>query len=89
LRATVVAGVGGLIIGHIIWLIAISTAIATSDVDRSVLIAIAVIAVLSVAAIVVGWRFHRRRSEIWTAFLWCLPISPVLFSLSVLGVTYL
>jgi hypothetical protein len=89
LRATAVAAVGGLIVGHILWLIAISIAIATSHVGRSVLISVGVIAVLSVAAIVVGLRFHRRHSEIWAAFLWCLPISPVLLSLCVLGVTYL
>ena len=39
-----------------------------------------------------GWRAFRaktRTGEIWAAFLWGLPISPVLFSLIVLGVTYL
>lgn len=39
-----------------------------------------------------GWRAFRGKSltgEIWAAFLWGLPISPVLLSLIVLGVTYL
>jgi hypothetical protein len=89
LRATLVAGVGGLIIGHILWLLAISVAIATTAVDRSVLILAAGIAVLSVAAVIVGWRLYRRKSHVWAAFLWCVPIAPVLLSLSVLGVTYL
>ena len=36
-----------------------------------------------------GWRSYQRKSEIWAAFLWALPVSPVLLSLTVLGVTYL
>jgi hypothetical protein len=36
-----------------------------------------------------AWRRKDRKSEIWAAFLLGLPISPVLLSLIVLGVTYL
>jgi hypothetical protein len=36
-----------------------------------------------------GWRAYQRKSEVWAAFLFALPVSPVLFSLAVLGVTYL
>ena len=89
LKATLVAGIGGLVIGHILWLIVISVAIATSSVNFWVLIVSAIIIVLSAVAVVVGWRFHQRKSEAWAAFLWCLPISPILFTLCVLGVTYL
>jgi hypothetical protein len=89
LRSTLVAGIGGLVVGHTLWLIAISVAIATSNVDRWVLVVAAVIAVLSAAAIVLGWRLYRRKSYVWAALLLCLPISPVLLTLAVLGVTYL
>ena len=89
MRATLVAAIGGLVVGHILWLVAISIAIATTTVNRWVLIVSAVIAVLTVAAVVAGWRFYRRQSHVWAAFLWGLPISPVLFTLCVLGVTYL
>jgi uncharacterized membrane protein YoaK (UPF0700 family) len=89
LRAIWVAGIGGLVVGHILWLAGISIAIATRSVNAWVL----VVAVLSfVAGAVVaylGWRSYERKSEIWAAFLWALPISPVLLSLTVLGVTYL
>jgi hypothetical protein len=77
------------VVGHIFWLIAISIAIATTTVNRWVLIVSAVIAVLAVAAVVAGWRLYRGQSHVWAAFLWSLPISPVLLTLCVLGVTYL
>ena len=89
LRAILVAGIGGLVIGHILWLLAISLAISTTAVSRWVLIVSAVIAVLSAAAILVGWRHYRRQSSVWAAFLLGLPVSPVLLTLTVLGVTYL
>jgi hypothetical protein len=89
LRATVVAAVGGLIIGHILWLIATSLAIATSDVEQWMLIISAVIGALSAASLVVGWLRYRDRSYVWAALLLCLPISPVLSTLAMLGVMYL
>jgi hypothetical protein len=84
-----VAAIGGLVIGHILWLVGISLAIATSHVNRYVLVVAAVFAVVSIAVGLLGWRFHQRKSSVWAAFLWCLPISPVLLTLCVLGVTYL
>ena len=89
LRAAVVAGIGGLVVGHILWLIAISSAISTTTVERWVLIVAAVIGVLSAAALLVGWRRYQQKSEVWAAFLLCLPVSPLLFTLGVLGVMYL
>jgi len=45
--------------------------------------------VFAVVLGVLGWVFHRRKASAKAAFLWCLPISPVLLTLCVLGVTYL
>jgi cytochrome bd-type quinol oxidase subunit 2 len=89
LRATVVAAVGGLIVGHILWLIATSMAIATSEVEHWMLIISAVILAASAASFYVGWRHYRRASYVWAAFLLCLPISPVFLTLGMLGVMYL
>ena len=36
-----------------------------------------------------GWRAYQQKREVLAAFLCALPISPVLLSLVVLGVTYL
>ncbi len=72
-----------------LWLAGISIAIATRTVSSWVLVVAAVSFVVGVVAAYFGWRAYRRKSDVWAAFLWALPISPVLLSLTVLGVTYL
>jgi cytochrome bd-type quinol oxidase subunit 2 len=89
LRAIWVAGIGGLVVGHILWLAGISVAIATRSVNSWVLVVAAVSLVGGAVAAYVGWRSYQRKAEVWAAFLWALPVSPVLLSLTVLGVTYL
>ena len=89
MRAIWVAGIGGLVVGHILWLAGISIAISTRSVNSWVLVVAAVSIVLGAVAAALGWRSYRHKSEIWAAFLWALPVSPVLLSLTVLGVTYL
>jgi uncharacterized membrane protein YoaK (UPF0700 family) len=89
LRAIWVAGIGGLVVGHILWLAGISIAVATRTVSGWVLVVAAVSFVLGAFAAALGWRSYRRKSDVWAAFLWTLPVSPVLLSLAVLGVTYL
>ncbi|MBI3225727.1 MAG: hypothetical protein HYZ39_11800 [Mycolicibacterium cosmeticum] len=89
MRAQVVAAVGGLVIGHILWLLAITVAINTSDVSFWVLIVSAVIIALAIGIGLVGLRAYRRKDQVWTAFLWALPVAPVLMTVAVLGVTYL
>ena len=76
-------------VGHILWLAGISLAAATRSVSSWVLVVAAVSFVLGAVAAVLGWRSYRRKSEVLAAFLWALPVSPVLLSLCVLGVTYL
>jgi hypothetical protein len=88
-RAIWVAGIGGLVIGHILWLAGISVAIATRSVNSWVLVVAAASFVAGGIAAYFGWRSYQRESEIWAAFLLALPVSPVLLSLTVLGVTYL
>jgi hypothetical protein len=89
LRALWVAGIGGLVVGHILWLAGISIATATRTVSSWVLVVAGVSFVLGAGAGVLGLRYYRRKSDVWAAFLWGLPVSPVLLSLAVLGVTYL
>ncbi|MGV0793941.1 hypothetical protein [Mycolicibacterium sp. XJ1819] len=89
MRAIWVAGIGGLVVGHILWLAEISLAVATTSVSTWVLVVAATSFVLGAVCAATGWRCYRRKSEVWAAFLWALPVSPVLFSLVVLGVTYL
>ncbi len=89
MRARVVAAIGGLVIGHILWLLAITLAINTGDVSFWVLIVSAVIVALAIVVGLLGWRSYQRKDQVWTAFLWALPIAPVLMTIAVLGVTYL
>jgi predicted phage tail protein len=90
LRAAIwVAGIGGLVVGHILWLAGISLAVATSSIADWVLVVAAISFVLGGVAAWLGWRDYQRKSEVRAAFLLALPISPVLFSVAVLGVTYL
>lgn len=92
MRAIWVAGVGGLVVGHIFWLAGISAAISSADVPTWVLVVAAVSLVVGTVSALLGrsaWRRKDRKYEIWAAFLWGLPVSPVLLSLIVLGVTYL
>lgn len=76
-------------VGHILWLAGISVAIATRSVSTWVLVVAAVSFAVGAVAAYIGWGSYQRKSEVWAAFLLALPISPVLLSLTVLGVTYL
>ena len=89
LRAIWVAGIGGLVVGHILWLAGISIATGTRTISTWVLAVAAVSFVLGAVAVALGWRSYRRKSDVWAAFLWMFAVSPVLLSLVVLGVTYL
>ncbi|MBX7454699.1 hypothetical protein GR927_42530 [Mycolicibacterium sp. 3033] len=92
MRAIWIAGIGGLVIGHMLWLAGISAAIASTDVPTWVLVVAAVSFLVAIVSGYLGWRQWRKKSrkaEAWAVFCWALPLSPVLFSLAVLGVTYL
>ncbi len=89
MRAIWVAGIGGLVVGHILWLAGISIAIAMGSVSTWVLVVAAVSFVGGAVAAFFGWRAYQQRAEVRAAFLLALPISPILLSVTVLGVTYL
>ena len=81
-----------MVVGHILWLAGIAAAIASTDIPMWVLVVAAVSFVIAIAAGYLGWRQWQqksRKAEVLAVFCWALPVSPVLFSLAVLGVTYL
>ena len=89
MRSVVVAGVGGLLLGHIAWLILISLATASSSISTWVLVFSLLVII---GAVVVGrraWRHYQQGDYVRAAFLGALPVSPVIFSVIVLGQTYL
>ncbi|STZ89106.1 Uncharacterised protein [Mycolicibacterium fortuitum] len=89
LRNEIVAGIAGLVAGHIVWLAAITLATEGSRVNIWVLLVAALSFIGGAAGGYFGWRKYQQKSHTLAAFLWALPVSPVLFSLVLLGVTYL
>ena len=89
MRATVVAGLGGLVIGHMLWLVGIKLATNSNHVEGWVLVVAGVSFALTLVCGWLGWVFRRQQAYAKAAFAWGLVISPLLFSIAVLGVTYL
>ena len=85
-----IAGVGGLILGHIAWLLGISLARAAPSAVSTWVLAVSVLFVLGAAAAISQARqLYERKDLIKAAFLAGLSVSPVIFTVVVLGVTYL
>lgn len=76
-------------VGHILWLIAITGAMDQDKVSTWVLVISGVVIVGGGLAVFFARKFQQRKAFVWSAFLWCLPIMPVLMTVCVLGVTYL
>lgn len=76
-------------IGHVLWLVGIKLATMSGSVAFWVLIVAGVSLVAGVVGGLLGYLAYQRRATAKAAFLWALPMLPVLFSISVLGVTYL
>ncbi|CAM5733413.1 hypothetical protein MAUB1S_03474 [Mycolicibacterium aubagnense] len=89
MRANVVAAIGGLVVGHMLWLVAISLAMDTTRISFWVLVMSGVVFVVAGVAVFFARKFQDRKAFAKSAFLWCLPVAPVLMTLAVLGVTYL
>ena len=84
-----IAGVGGLILGHVLWLIGISVARAGSSVSTWVLVVSTLFLIAAGVALYQARQYYQRREFTWAAFLAGLAFSPVVFTTVVLGVTYL
>ncbi|MGI9124829.1 MAG: hypothetical protein ACR2JM_08770 [Mycobacterium sp.] len=88
-RPIVVAGIGGLVVGHILWLIGITLATRSASVSSLVLAVAALVVLGAVASGYWAWQRYQRKEFVWAAFLAALPIAPMIFTTVVLGVTYL
>ena len=87
-RDTVVSALGGVIIGYVLWLIAISIGNDVTTVSQWSLIVLLGSAVLAVCAGVWGRRMRRRGQHLGAAFAFGLPILPVVLTLAVLTNLY-
>lgn len=88
-RQIVVAGVGGVLIGHIVWLLGISLARRAPSVSTAVLVLSVVLLGVSGWVGYQAWQRYQRKEMVPAAFLAGLTVSPVIFTLIVLGVTYI
>ena len=89
LRQVVVAGVGGMLLGHILWLIGVSVARSSPSGGTAVLVVLVLFLLASAGFGYLTWQRYVRQDWVWAAFFAGLPVSPVIFTLIVLGVTYL
>jgi len=82
-------GIGGVIVGYLLWLVAISIGDAITTVSLWSLIVLSVSAVFALWAVRRGRRLRRRRNYPLASFVFALPVLPVLLSLGVLVRTYI
>ncbi|OBI47496.1 hypothetical protein A5707_19685 [Mycobacterium kyorinense] len=80
---------GGAVVGYIAWLVAMSVGNAVTTVSRWSLAALGLSVLLAIWAVLWGRRQRRRRNYPLAAFVFGLPILPVVLSLAVLAATYL
>jgi peptidoglycan/LPS O-acetylase OafA/YrhL len=85
---TIVGAIGGVAIGYVLWLIAISTGDnATAGQWGPLVLALSV--VLGICAGMWGFWLRGRGNRLWAAFAFGLPILPVVLTLAVLADVYL
>lgn len=89
MRSLVVAGIGGLVLGHIGWLLGISLASNAPARSTAVLIVSVLFLLASGAVGYLAWQRYQRGELIRATFLATSTVSPVIFTLIVMGVTYL
>lgn len=82
------AAIGGVIIGYVLWLVAISIGEAVTTVSLWSLIVLIVSAAFALSAVLWGQRLRRRRNYALASFAFALPVLPVLLSLAVVIRSY-
>jgi 4-amino-4-deoxy-L-arabinose transferase-like glycosyltransferase len=83
------AAIGGVIVGYVLWLVAISIGNAVSTVGVWSLVVLVVSAAFALWAVLQGRRLRRHRNVVLASFVFALPVLPMLLSLGVLFRTYL
>ena len=84
---TIVGAIGGLAIGYVLWLLAISTGDNATAGQWAPWVLLASV-VLGVCAGVWGRRQRQRGNRLWAAFAFALPILPVVLTLAILADVY-
>lgn len=87
--AVVVGAIGGLLVGYMLWLAAITIGDDVTTVSRWSLAVLVVSGALAVGAVIGGLMMRWRRRYGWSAFAFGLPVLPVVLTLAVLANLYL
>ena len=89
IRSEIIVGaIGGVAIGYVLWLIAISIGDNAAAGQWGPLVLVLSV-VLGICAGVWGWWLRRRGNHPWSAFAFGLPVLPVVLTLAVLADVYL
>jgi heme O synthase-like polyprenyltransferase len=83
-----VGAIGGVVVGYVLWLIAISIGNDVTTVSTWSLLVLAGSAGLAVCAAPWGWSMRRGGRSAAAAFAFSLPVLPVLLTLAVLTNLY-
>ena len=82
---TLMGGIGGLAFGYVLWLVAISIGDDFTTVSVWSVTVLLGSAVLGICAWLGGLVLRRRRSYLWSAFAFGLPVLPLVLTLAVLA----
>jgi hypothetical protein len=86
---TIMGAVGGVIIGYIVWLVAISVGDALTTVSLWSVIVLILSVAFAAWSVLWGRRLCQRRKYTLASFAFALPVLPVVLSLGVLLSSYL
>ena len=87
-RETIIGAIGGIAVGYLLWLVAISLGGDNATVGQWGPLVLLLAVALAIGAAVWGWRLRQRREYLSAAFVFGLPILPVLLTLAMLAVAY-
>ncbi|AGZ52001.1 hypothetical protein PJK45_10835 [Mycobacterium kansasii] len=86
---TLLGGIGGVATGYVLWLVAISIGEDLTTVSSWSVAVLMLSGVLAVCAVLGGLLLRWRSNHLWAAFVFGLPILPVVLTLAVLADIYL
>ena len=85
---SILAAIGGVLAGYVLWLVAISIGDALTTVSRWGLVVLIASLVFALGALLWGRRLRRKRNFFLASFAFALPVLPVLLSIGVLADSY-
>jgi uncharacterized membrane protein YjfL (UPF0719 family) len=86
---SILASVGGVLAGYVLWLVAISIGDSLTTVSRWGVVVLIASLVFALGALLWGRRLRRKRNVSLASFAFALPVLPVLLSIGVLADSYL